>query len=97
MSVTKAGDTLDRTTEFRQRCHGLGIYGLTLHSYRYVWAERAKTAGYPERFAQLALGRNSQAVHRACAKNAQVTLPPLEDHEKKAALPPVPFPIPAAG
>jgi methionyl-tRNA formyltransferase len=38
---------------------------VTLHSYRYAWAERAKTAGYPERFAQLALGHNSKAVHRA--------------------------------
>ncbi len=38
---------------------------VTLHSYRYAWAERAKTAGYPERFAQEALGHNSKAVHRA--------------------------------
>lgn len=28
-------------------------------------AERAKTCGYPERFAQEALGHNSKAVHRA--------------------------------
>ena len=27
--------------------------------------ERAKVAGQPERFAQLALGHNSKAVHRA--------------------------------
>jgi hypothetical protein len=54
-----------------------------LHSYRYAWAERAKTAGYPERFAQLALGHNSKAVHRAYAKKAQVTLPPLEEYEQK--------------
>ncbi len=25
-------------------------------SYRYAWAERAKAAGYPERYAQIALG-----------------------------------------
>jgi len=31
---------------------------------------------YPERFAQLALGHNSKAVHRAYARNAQVTVPP---------------------
>lgn len=37
--------------------------------------------GYPERFAQLALGRNSKAVHRAYARKAKVTLPPLEDYE----------------
>src|SRR5438874_1438 len=67
----------DRSTEFHQRCVGLGIKGVSLHSYRYAWAERAKTCGYPERFAQLALGHNSKAVHRAYAKNAQVTLPPV--------------------
>jgi integrase len=72
----------DRATEFRQRCRGLKIEGVTLHSYRYAWAERAKTCGYPERFAQLALGHNSKAVHRAYAKNAQVTLPPLEEYER---------------
>ena len=31
----------DRATEFKQRCRGLGIEGVTLHSYRYGWAERA--------------------------------------------------------
>jgi integrase len=56
---------------------------VSLHSYRYAWAERAKTAGYPERFAQMALGHNSKAVHRAYAKKAQVTLPPLEEYERK--------------
>lgn len=73
----------DRATEFKQRCVGLGIQGVTLHSYRYAWAERAKIVGYPERFAQLALGHNSKAVHRAYAKNAQVTLPPLEEYERE--------------
>jgi len=46
----------DRATEFHQRCLGLGIKGTTLHSYRYAWAGRAKKSGYPERFAQEALG-----------------------------------------
>jgi integrase len=73
----------DRAKEFRQRCRSLGIKGVTLHSYRYAWAERAKTCGYPERFAQEALGHNSKAVHRAYAKRAQVKLPSLEDYEKK--------------
>jgi integrase len=71
----------DRATEFKQRCAGLGIEGVTLHSYRYAWAERAKVAGYPERFAQVALGHNSKAVHRAYARHAQVKLPALEDYE----------------
>ena len=75
----------DRATEFKQRCRGLNIKGVTLHSYRYAWAERAKMAGYPERFAQEALGHNSQAVHRTYARRAQVLLPPLEDYEQRAA------------
>ena len=73
----------DRATEFKPRCVGLGLQGVSLHSYRYAWAERAKVAGYPERFAQLALGHNSKAVHRAYAKKAQVTLPPLEEYERE--------------
>ena len=74
----------DRATEFKQRCEGLGIEGVTLHSYRYAWAERARVCGYPERFAQEALGHNSKAVHRAYAKRAQVTLPSLEKYERNA-------------
>jgi len=72
-----------RATEFRRVCRRLGITGITLHSYRYAWAERAKTCGYPERFAQEALGHNSKAVHRAYSKKAHVVLPTLEDFEKK--------------
>lgn len=75
----------DRATEFKQRCRGLGIEGVSLHSYRYAWAERAKTCGYPERFAQEALGHNSIAVHRAYAKRAKMKLPSLEEYENKAA------------
>ena len=55
----------DRATEFKQRCVGLGISGVSLHSYRYAWSERGEKCGYPERFAQKALGHNSKAVHRA--------------------------------
>lgn len=76
----------DRATEFKQRCKGLGIEGISLHSYRYAWAERAKSCGYPERFAQEALGHNSIAVHRAYAKKAKVKLPSLEEYEQKIPL-----------
>lgn len=72
----------DRSTEFQQRCRGLGIRGVSLHSYRYAWAERARRCGYPERFAQEALGHNSLAVHRAYAKRAKVILPTLEVYEQ---------------
>jgi hypothetical protein len=70
-----------RAAKFRRRVKGLGISGVTLHSYRYAWAERAKEAGYPERFAMQALGHASTAVHRAYAKKAQIVLPPLENYE----------------
>ena len=73
-----------RSAEFCRRIKLLGISGVSLHSYRYAWAERAKTCGYPERFAQAALGHNSKAVHRAYAKNAEVLIPSLEDYEQKA-------------
>jgi len=72
-----------RAKLFKRRCVGLGINGVSLHSYRYAWAERAKQCGYPERFAQEALGHNSKAVHRAYARKAQVRLPSLESYEKQ--------------
>jgi integrase len=74
-----------RATEFRRACRRLKLSGITLHSYRYSWAERARTCGYPERFAQEALGHQSKAVHRAYAKKAQVTISTLEEYEKRAA------------
>ena len=73
----------DRATEFKQRCEGLGIKGVSLHSYRYAWAERALKCGYPERFAQQALGHNSRAVHHAYSKRAEVTVPSLDDWERE--------------
>jgi len=84
-----------RAKLFRRRCLGLGIHGISLHSYRYAWAERARRCGYPERFAQEALGHNSKAVHRAYAKKAQVILPSLESFEKQASSTKV-LPFPAA-
>ena len=60
--------------------------GVTLHRYRYAWAERAKVCGYPERFAQEALGHNSKAVHRAYAKRALMKLPSLQEYEERAAM-----------
>jgi integrase len=68
-----------------QRCDGLGISGVSLHCYRYAWAERALKCGFPERFAQEALGHNSKAVHRAYAKRALMKIPSLEDYEQQAA------------
>lgn len=80
LCTVRAGD---RATEFKQRCDGLGITGVSLHCYRYAWAERALKCGYPERFAQQALGHNSKAVHHAYSRNAEVTVPSLDDWEKE--------------
>ena len=72
-----------RAAEFYRRCKLLGIRGVSLHSCRYAWTERAKKLGYAERFAQEALGHNSKAVHRAYARGARVMLPSLEEFEPK--------------
>src|SRR5262249_20065320 len=80
LRTVRAGD---RATEFKQRCRGLGIEGVSLHSYRYAWAERARKSGYPERFAQEALGHNSKAIHRAYARKAKVIVPALEAYENQ--------------
>ena len=82
LRTVRAGD---RATEFKQRCAGIGIQGVTLHSYRYAWAQRARQAGYPERFAMENLGHNSKAVHEAYAGLAQVEVPSLGEFEAKRA------------
>ena len=73
----------DRATEFRQRCGLLKIEGITLHSYRYAWAERAVMAGMPERYAQVSLGHNSKSAARLYAKKASLTVPSLEEYESE--------------
>ena len=55
-------DAKDRAGEFRRRCRLWEIQDVTLHSYRYAWAERAEACGYPERFSQQALGHASKAA-----------------------------------
>jgi integrase len=70
-----------RSAEFRRRCRVAGITNVSLHSYRHAWAQRAKACGYPQRFAQEALGHSSRAVHEADAKGAFVLRPPLDSYE----------------
>ena len=72
-----------RSAEFRRRCRVAGVTGVSLHSYRHAWAQRAKAAGYPQRFAQAALGHSSRAVHEAYARSALVICPALEEFESK--------------
>jgi integrase len=71
-------DDRSRACFFWKLCKRAGIEGVSLHSYRYAWAERAKVAGIPERWAQAALGHNSKAVHQAYARNAVVVCPPID-------------------
>ncbi len=94
-TLTKVNQTV-RGRRFSRLVARLKISGVTLHSYRYAWAERAKTCGFPERFAQEALGHASKAVHRAYAKKAKVLIPPLEEYERKfqaAELPATTLPL----
>jgi integrase len=76
----------DRAKAFIRRCKLVSVSGVSLHSYRYAWAERAKACGYPERFAMQNLGHNSKAVARMYAKKAKVMLPPLEAYERKQTI-----------
>ena len=95
----------DRATRFAERVERLGIKersaaagipSICLHSYRYSWAERARAAGYPERYAQETLGHQSSSFARFYSKRAAVELPPLEQYEKRntpsAPQPPAPAP-----
>ena len=84
-----------RSAEFRRRCRVAGIQGVSLHSYRHSWAQRAKTCGYPQRFAQEALGHSSRAVHEAYAKGAVVVCPALDEYESATETKLIPFARPA--
>jgi|688.fasta_scaffold271644_1 integrase len=74
-----------RSTEFARRCRVANIKGVSLHCYRHAWAQRAKACGYPQRFAQEALGHASKAVHEAYARGGIVVCPALDDYEQIAA------------
>jgi integrase len=78
-------DASDRAAEFSRRCRVAGIKGVSLHSYRYSWAQRALQCAYPERFAQEALGHASKAVHRTYARSGNTRIPPLEHYENRLA------------
>ena len=84
--------TKDRAAEFCRRCRLLKIKGVSLHSYRYGRAGRAAQSGYPQRYAQAALGHASAAVHAAYSRHAVITNPPLEEYETNKV---VPFPTTA--
>jgi integrase len=73
-SLPKFGPSFPRMAEIKEnhrvkmfikRLKTVAITGISLHSYGYAWAERAKTVGMPEHFAQQALGHSSKAFVRA--------------------------------
>jgi integrase len=74
-----------RSAEFSRRCRIAGVIGVSLHSYRHAWAQRAKACGYPQRFAQEALGHSSRAVHEAYARGVIVVCPALDEYEVTVA------------
>ena len=60
--------TNSRSYNFCKLLKRAGIEGVSLHSYRYALAQRARKAGYQQRWAQTALGNNSKAVHAEAAE-----------------------------
>jgi integrase len=76
-----------RASHFKKVCLRANVVGVTLHSYRYSWASRAKRAGVPLREAMSHLGHSSRAVHIAYAAemNGGAVLP-LEYYESQMAL-----------
>ena len=81
-SIARLGEG-DRASYFTLRCRTLGIQGVSLHSMRHSWAERAAAVGMPERFAMMALGHKSRVTHQAYAKNLVTTIDSLEVLTKK--------------
>ncbi len=73
----------NRSRMFRRRCESLGLKNLSLHCYRYSWAERARKANMPLRAAMETLGHQSRAIHQAYAKKVEADLLPLEYYEQQ--------------
>jgi hypothetical protein len=73
----------DRADHFRGLCRRLAIGGVTLHSYRYAWAERARWSEMPPRESMQHLGHKRWARHLFYAKNAPINTLPLEYYEEK--------------
>jgi len=74
----REGTWRTRAAEFGRRRRLLKLSGISLHSYRYAWAERAYKAGIPERLAMSALGHGSKAITRAYARSAEVICPVID-------------------
>jgi len=71
-----------RASRFRKRADRLGFTTISLHSYRYAWAQRAKVSGMPLREAMAHLGHGSKAIHFAYSEKAEMVTLPLEYYEE---------------
>jgi integrase len=80
-ALAKQNDKV-RASRFRKVADRLGFTTITLHSYRYAWAQRAKSYGMPVREAMAHLGHGSKAIHMAYSEKADVVNLPLEFYEK---------------
>ena len=81
-NLAKQNDKV-RASRFRKRCDRLGYREISLHSYRYAWAQRAKSYGMPLREAMAHLGHGSKAIHQAYSDKAEIVTLPLEYYEKQ--------------
>jgi integrase len=64
-TISRTSDNA-RSAEFYRRCKILKIKGISLHSYRYAWAERARAAGYAkEQIRRKSLSRSVVANEKA--------------------------------
>lgn len=78
----RQGTWRTRAAEFGRRRRLLKLEGISLHSYRYSWAERAFRAGVSERHAMAALGHGTKAITRAYARSAEVVCPSINPPNK---------------
>jgi hypothetical protein len=81
-TLAKQNDKV-RASRFRKVADRLGFTDISLHGYRYAWAQRAKSYGMPLREAMAHLGHGSKAVHYAYSDKAEVVSLPLEFYEKQ--------------
>jgi hypothetical protein len=81
-TLAKQGDNI-RASRFRKIANRLGFTDITLHGYRYAWAQRAKSYGMPLREAMAHLGHGSKAIHYAYSDKAEIVSLPLEYYAKQ--------------
>lgn len=83
-SIQKESES-QRGTVFRRACGSLQINGITLHSYRYAFAERCRLNGITVEEAMAAMGLKSFAVYHSYAKGAKIICRPVDSEVLEAA------------